>query len=132
MYKEAYSLLREILNDEELNNYIFESTGKYLTVIDAGAKVTTPAVSISLSGGSSSRRSNTKAEVDYLLSFALPYFGDDGFEKCLDFLDFLMPVIFEYRRDISFVKTASPSITEQDGNKDIFVIDINLTVEVLS
>ena len=40
MYREAYNLLREVLDDDQLNEYIFTGTGKHLAVIDAGAKVT--------------------------------------------------------------------------------------------
>ena len=31
MYREAYNLIREILDDEQLNRYIVEATGKHLS-----------------------------------------------------------------------------------------------------
>ena len=72
MYREAYNLLREVLDDDQLNEYIFTETGKHLAVIDAGAKVTAPCVSINLNGGAVTRKSNSSTEIEYLVSFALP------------------------------------------------------------
>ena len=65
MYREAYNLLREVLDDDQLNQYIFTDTGKHLAVIDAGAKVTAPCASINLNGGSVTRRTNSNAEIEY-------------------------------------------------------------------
>ena len=46
MYKEAYELIREILEDEKLNEFVKRTTGKRLAIIDSGPKVTFPAAGI--------------------------------------------------------------------------------------
>ena len=132
MFKEAYALIREILEDEQLNQYIFENTGKRLAVINAGAQVTTPAANVTLSSGTKTRRSNTSNEVNYLISFALPFFGADAFDKCLDFLDFAIPIFFEYKTKKDFIKSVNPSIIEQDSERDFWIINFNVTVEVFN
>ena len=48
MFKETYSLLLEILADEEINQYVSKYVGKKLTVINAGAQVTSPSATITL------------------------------------------------------------------------------------
>ena len=120
----------EILEDERLKEYVLKSVGKKLTVINAGAQVTTPSATISLSGGESTRASNTKQEVNYKISFALPFFGANAFDKCLDFLDFIIPIFFDYRTRSEFVKSASPSLIEQNNDIKSWIININVIVEV--
>lgn len=132
MFKEVYSFICEILADEQLNQYIFENIGKRLTIINAGAQVTTPAVNVTLSDGTQTRRNNTNNEVNYVASFALPFFGADAFEKCLDFLDFVIPICFEYRTKNKFIKNINPSIIEKDSERDFWIINLNITVEVLN
>lgn len=129
MYKEVYELIREILKDEALNNYIVEETGKHLAVSDAGAQITSPSASIYFSGGNFSRRSNSSAEVNYTVVFMLPYWGADGFVKCLDFVDFVMPIFFDYKTRTSFVMSVNPSINEveAEGSQD-WAVELMLTV----
>lgn len=131
MYKEAYLLIREALDDEQLNQYVFENMGKNLAIINAGAQITTPAANITLSGGTQSRRSNTSNSVEYLISFAMPFFGSDAFDKCLDFIDFAIPIFLEYRTKTEFIRIINPSIIEKDSERDFWIINFNITVEVL-
>ena len=129
MYIDAYNLLREILDDEQLNQYIFKETGKHLAVINAGAKVTAPCVSINLNGGSFTRKSNSGTEIDFLVSFALPFWGADAFTKCLDFIDFAIPVFFDYRDRHNFILRANPSINELDAEgSQLWTVEILFTV----
>ena len=131
MYREAYKLLREILDDEQLNKYIFEETGKHLAVINAGAKVTAPCVSINLNGGAVTRRTNSNTEIEYLVSFALPFWGTEAFIRCLDFIDFAIPIFFDYRNKHNFVFRANPSIKELDTeNSQLWTVDILFSVSV--
>lgn len=131
MYREAYNLLREVLDDDQLNQYIFTETGKHLVVIDAGVKVTAPCVSINLNGGSLTRKSNSSTEIEYLLSFTLPFWGTDAFTRCLDFIDFTLPIFFDYRDKHNFVFRANPSINEIDAeNSQLWTVDILFTVSV--
>ena len=129
MYRDAYNLLREILDDEQLNQYIFKETGKHLAVIEAGAKITAPCASIHLNGGSFSRKSNSGTEIDYLVSFALPFWGADAFTRCIDFIDFAIPIFFEYRDRHNFILKASPSINEVDEEaSQLWTVEILFTV----
>ena len=130
MYSQAYKLVREILEDEELNAFIFEETGKHLAIIDAGAQITTPAALISFAGGDFSRRSNTNAEVEFTVSFLVPYWGDTAFTRCLEFLDFVVPVFFAYSDTGAYVVNASPAIHEPDDVSEQWSIDITLSVKV--
>ncbi|MBR1485993.1 MAG: hypothetical protein IJ859_10685 [Synergistaceae bacterium] len=120
----------EILEDERLKEYISNSVGKKLAVINAGAQVTTPSATITLNGGECTRASNTKQEVSYKISFALPFFGANAYDKCLDFLDFLIPIFFDYRTRTEFIKSASPSLVEQNNDIKTWIININVIVEV--
>ena len=120
----------EILEDERLKEYVSKNIGKKLTVINAGAQVTTPSATITLNGGEYTRASNTKREVSYKISFVLPSFSSNGFDKCLDFLDFIIPIFFDYQTKNNFIKSASPSIIEQDSEKKFWLININVIVEV--
>ena len=120
----------EILEDERLKEYFSKNIGKKLTVINAGAQVTTPSATITLNGGECTRASNTKQEVSYKISFALPFFGANAFDKCLDFLDFVIPIFFDYRTRTEFIKSASPSLIEQNNEIKSWIININVIVEV--
>ena len=120
----------EILEDERLKEYFSKNIGKKLTVINAGAQVTTPSATITLNGGECTRANNTKQEVSYKISFALPFFGANAFDKCLDFLDFVIPIFFDYRTRTEFVKSASPSLIEQNNEIKSWIININVIVEV--
>ncbi len=132
MYREAYNLLREVLDDDQLNEYILTGTGKHLAVIDAGAKVTAPCASINLNGGSITRKSNSSTEIEYLVSFALPFWGADAFIRCLDFIDFAIPIFFDYRDKRNFILSANPSINEVDAeNSQLWTVDILFTVSIL-
>ena len=131
MYTEAYNLLREVLNDEQLNDYIFNETGKHLAVIDAGAKITAPCVSINLNGGAVTRKTNSSTEIEFLLSFALPFWGEDAFIRCLDFIDFVLPIFFEYRDNFNFILKANPSINEVDAdNSQLWTVDFLFSVSI--
>ena len=120
----------EILEDERLKEYFSKNIGKKLTVINAGAQVTTPSATITLNGGECTRASNTKQEVSYKISFALPFFGANAFDKCLDFLDFVIPIFFDYRTRTEFIKSASPLLIEQNNDIKSWIININVIVEV--
>ena len=120
----------EILEDERLKEYVSKNIGKKLTVINAGAQVTTPSATIALNGGECTRASNTKQEVGYKISFALPFFGANAFDKCIDFLDFLTPIFFDYRTRTEFIKSVSPSLIEQNNDIKSWIININVIVEV--
>lgn len=130
MYSQAHKLIRGILEDEQLNSYILKETGKHLAIIDAGAQITTPAAVISFSGGDFSRRTNTSTEIDYTVSFLMPYWGDTAFSRCLEFLDFVIPVFFAYSDTGAYIINASPYIHEPDDVSEQWSIDITLTVKV--
>ena len=130
MYKEAYNLLREILNDEQLNSYIFNTTGKYLSVIDAGPQIDSPAAKIIFDGGQRTRKSNTIQQVDYIISFALPFFGADAFEQCLDFIEIVTAICLEYYSGKNFIKSVNPSIVEEDNEKGFWTVNINVAVQI--
>ena len=131
MYKEAFELVQEVLQDREINRYISENTGKNLAVINAGAQVTTPSATVTFANGDFTRAINTKKEVGYNVSFALPFWGNNAFDKCIDFLDFVIPVFFEYRTKNCFIKSAAPSVVEQDSERKFWIINIYVIVEVL-
>ena len=133
MYKQAYQFIREILNDETLNNYILDETGKHLAVIDAGAKVTVPSASILFNGGEFLRRTNSSSEVEFTVSFALPFWGDNAFLRCIEFIDFVSPIFFDYRNRHNFILRVNPSINElDDEGSQLWSVDFLLTISVLS
>ena len=135
MYKEAYELLREILDDETLNEYIFNETGKHLAVIDAGAKITIPSVTISFGGGETSYADNTPHEVRYTVDFALPFWGANALRKSHEFLDVAIKAFFEHEQRnnpvrVKRVKSVNPSIRELDEESEIWTVAFDVTVLV--
>ena len=129
MYKQAYELIREILNDDTLNNYILDETGKHLAIIDAGATFSAPSATILFNGGDFSRRSNSETEIQFIVSFALPFWGDNSFVRCIDFIDFVLPVFFDYRNRRNFILRVNPSINELDyDGSQLWTVDFLLTV----
>ena len=94
MYKEAYELIREILEDEKLNEFVKRTTGKRLAIIDSGPKVTFPAVGIVFRGGEISRPDNNMQEVQYDIPFGLPYFDANAMARCHEFLDVAIEEFF--------------------------------------
>ena len=128
MFRQAYNLIREILCDEALDIYIFTETGKHLAVIDAGAQVTAPAATILFNGGDISRRDNSSCEIGYSVSFALPFWGADAFGKCIDFVDFALPIFFDYKNKRNFILRVNPSINELDAEgRQLWAVDFSLS-----
>lgn len=114
MYRKAYDFVREILDDSQINDYVHTLTGKNLAVIEAGAKVTSPSAQIIFSGGNTTRRNNTSSEVSFDVEFLLPFWGADAFTRCLDFIDTVIPVFFDYREARYFISRIDPAIHEPD------------------
>ena len=135
MYVEAYELLREILEDEELNAYIFNITGKHLAVINAGAQVTIPSARITFEGGEISCSDNTSQDTRYSVEFALPFWGDDALELSHEFLDVAVRAFFEHeQRDnpirINRVVRINPSISEFNEESELWTVAFDVTVSV--
>ena len=135
MYVEAYELLREILDDEALNAYIFEETGKHLAVIDAGAEITIPSASILFIGGETSYADNTAHEVNYRIEFALPLWGDDALRISHEFLDVAVKAFFEHELRsnpirVNRVNSVNPSISEQNAESELWTVAFDVTVSV--
>lgn len=134
MYRQAYDLIREILDDEQLNQYIKDATGKALSVISAGPQVDTPAVKIALNGGEFNRSSNTIREVNFSVIFSFPFWGDDALELGIDFIDFALPIFFNYgsgKNNKNVIVRATPSINEIDPEADFWTVNFNLTIKIL-
>lgn len=137
MYLEAYELLLEILQDQELNDFIFAETGKHLAIIDAGAQITIPAVKITFEGGETSYADNTAHEVRYTVNFALPFWSADALRKNHEFLDVAMRAFFGYEQrtnpiHVNRVQSVNPSITEQNEESEVWIVTFNVTVLVFS
>lgn len=135
MYTEAYQLLREILDDEVLNNYVFKETGKHLAVIDAGAQITIPAAKITFSGGEISQSENVMQLARYNIAFALPFWGADALEKSHNFLDVAVKAFFEHEMRDNPVRTnrvirVSPSISEYDEESELWTVAFDVTVSI--
>ena len=135
MYIEAYELLREILEDKELNAYIFNITGKHLAVINAGAQVTIPSARITFEGGEISCSDNTSQDTRYRVEFALPFWGDDALELSHEFLDVAVRAFFEHeQRDnpirINRVVRINPSISEFNEESELWTVAFDVTVSV--
>ena len=137
MYVEAYELIREILEDEELNAYVKESAGKRLAVIDSGPQTTVPAASIAFVGGRVSRGENAMQGADYDVTFHMPYWGADGMRKCHRLLDAAVEAFFSHelgresgpgRRN--FIMSVSPSLMEEDPEEKWWVVTLRVTATV--
>lgn len=133
MYVEAYELLREILTDEALDNYLFNETGKHLAIIDAGAQISSPSVKITFTDSSITCADNTKQEVNYNILFTLPMWGADALKKSHEFLDVVIKAFFEHEQGKIHVMAnrvirISPSISEYDEESELWAVSFNVTV----
>ncbi len=137
MYKESYELIREILEDEQLNKYVLETTGKALAVIDSGPQVTMPAAAIVFNGGEVSWAENSMQIVEYDVPFALPYWGADGMKKCHDFLDVALDAFFSHEQRAefgrrNFIVKANPFMMEEDTEEKFWLVTIRVTVSIFN
>ena len=137
MYKEAYELILEILDDEKLNKYVLETTGKALAVIDSGPQVTMPAAAIVFNGGEVSRAENSMQTVEYDVPFALPYWGADGMRKCHDFLDVALDAFFSHeQRDSTgrrnFIVKVNPFMMEESPEEKFWGVTLRVTVSIFN
>ena len=137
MYVEAYELIHEILEDEELQAYVKDSTGKRLAVIDSGPRVTAPAASIAFMGGSISRGENAMQDAEYDVTFAMPYWGADGMKKCHGLLDVAIEAFFAHEqregggaRRRNFIKTVNPLMMEEDPEAKWWVVTLRVTATI--
>ena len=135
MYTEAYELLREILDDEALNDYVFSETGKHLAVIDAGAQITTPSAKITFSGGEISQSDNVMQIANYNITFVLPSWSADALSKSHEFLDVAVKAFFEHEmRDnpvrINRVLRISPSIIEEGEESELWTVAFDVAVSI--
>ena len=126
--------MREILDDTQLDDYIFTETGKHLAVIDAGAQITCPSAKISFNGSSITYSHNTKQEVNYNIAFILPFWGADALEKSHQFLDVAVKAFFNHEIGLNSMKNEviriSPSITEQDEESELWTVALDVTVSI--
>lgn len=135
MYIEAYELLREILDDEALNEYIFNETGKHLAVIDAGAQITIPAAKITFSGGEISDSDNVMRIANYNVAFALPFWSADALRKSHEFLDVAVRAFFEHEMRDNPIRTnrvirVNPSISEYDEESELWTVAFDVAVSI--
>ena len=131
MYRKAYDFILDILNDSQINDYIFYLTGKNLAIINAGAQIAAPSAQISFAGGLSSRRDNTSAQITYSVAFMLPLWSNDAFARCIDFLDFVIPIFFDYKDGRSFILHIEPSIHEPDElSSQLWRVYLSLTLSI--
>lgn len=135
MFKEAYDLLLEILHDKALDEFIFNETGKHLAIIDSGAQVTIPAAKISFSGSDISNPDNAMQYTHYNVEFMLPFWGDDAFSKCHDFLDIAVRTFFSYQSsDVTVrnnrVMRLTPTINEENEESELWTVAFDVTVSI--
>ena len=134
MYKEAYELIREILEDEKLNEFVKRTTGKRLAIIDSGPKVTFPAAGIVFRGGEISRPDNTMQEVQYDIPFGLPYFDTNAMARCHEFLDVAVEAFFAHERltggHRNFVKRVEPLLVEDDPEEKCWTVAVRATISI--
>lgn len=128
-------MLREILDDEKLNDYVKKETGKHLAIIDAGAQITIPAAKITFTGSSITFSDNTKQEANYNIAFILPFWGADALRKSHEFLDVATLAFFEHeQRDnpikVNRVIRLRPSIIEQGEESEVWTVALDATVSI--
>ena len=134
MYKEAYELIREILEDDKLNEFVHKTTGKRLAIIDSGPKVTFPAVGIVYRDGEISRPDNNMQEVQYDIPFGLPYFDANAMARCHEFLDVVIDAFFAHERLTegrrNFVKRVEPLLVEDDPEEKWWTVAVRATIAI--
>ena len=137
LFNEAHSLILEILNDQHLRDFVFDATGKHLAIINAGAQITSPSVTVSFLGSDVTNSDNIMQSARYNVAFSLPFWGDNALAECHDFLDVAMLAFFEHelrgnpnplRRNK--VLRISPSIVEQNDDSDSWTVTFEVTVSV--
>lgn len=134
MYKEAYDLIREILEDDILNLYVENLTGKHLAIIDAGVQVTTPAAKITFIGGEISCADNAMQLVRYEVAFFLPLWNSEALSNSHDFMDVAVGAFFGHEQRtnpvrVNRVMRIVPTIDEAE-NSEIWTVSFDVTVSI--
>ncbi len=130
MYAEAYDLIRDILEDEQLNAFIKKSTGKKLAIIDAGPPVTTPAAGILFVGGEIANPDNQMQKVRYNVPFALPYWDAKAMRRCHEFLDIAVEAFYAHKRGRNFVISVDPALMEDDPESQWWTVALRVTIAI--
>ena len=127
----------EILNDNLIQDFVFEATGKHLAIINAGAQITSPSVTVSFAGSDITYSDNVPQSARYNVAFSLPFWGDDALAVCHDFLDVAVRVFFEHELRVNpnplqrnKVLRLSPSIVEQNDDSDSWTVAFEVTVSI--
>lgn len=135
MYVEAYELLFEIFDDDQLQDYVIRETGKHLAIINAGAQITIPSARIIFGGGEITCSENVSQNVSYRIEVALPFWGDNALEQCHEFIDIVVKACFEHeQRDnpvrVNRVVRLNPSIQEQNEESELWTVAFDVTVSI--
>ena len=137
IYNEAYSLLPEILNDNIIQDFIVEATGKHLAIINAGEQITSPSVTVSFVGSDINDSDNVMQSARYNVAFSLPFWGDLALSVCHDFLDVAVRAFFEHEIRVhpnplrrNKVLHLSPSILEPSDDSDAWTVAFEVTVSI--
>ena len=127
----------EILNDSLIQDFVFEATGKHLAIINAGAQITSPSVTVSFAGSDITYSDNVMQSARYNVAFSLPFWGDDALAVCHEFLDVAVRAFFEHELRVNpnplrhnKVLRLSPSIVEQNDDSDSWTVAFEVTVSI--
>lgn len=140
MYLEAYEFIKEVLDDEALNKWIIDKTGKALTVIDSGPQVTTPAAGILFRGEDFGQIADRSAvyRCGYDVIFALPFWGADGMRLCHEFIDVAIDAFMSNRRASNvegrnnYVTKIYPTLVEDDAEQQWWTIGLRVYVSIFT
>ena len=125
------------MNDQYLQDFVFNATGKHLAIINAGAQITSPSVTVSFLGSEVTNSDNIMQSARYNVAFSLPFWGDDALLVLHDFLDVAVLAFFEHELRVNpnplrrnKVLRLSPSIVEPNDDSDSWTVAFEVTVSV--
>ena len=124
----------EILNDNLIQDFVVEATGKHLAIINSDVQVSAPAAKITFNGGNISPADNTIQQVSYNVAFYLPIWGNNAFAVCHDFIDNAVLAFVNHENKTAgrrnYVVNLNPSINEQSGDSENWIVAFDVTISI--
>lgn len=93
-----------------------------------------PAAKITFNGGNISLADNTVQQVSYNVAFYLPFWGDNAFAVCHDFIDNAVLAFANHENRTAgkrnFVLNLNPSISEQSDDSENWIVAFDVTISI--
>ena len=124
----------EIINDNIIQDFVVEATGKHLAIINSDVQVSASAAKINFIGGNISLADNSIQKVNYNVAFYLPLWDDHAFAECHDFIDHAVLAFANHeiktRGKRNYILNLNPSISEQSNDSEDWIVAFDVSISI--